>query len=58
MIKSLKFNYYNHLYAILFSSFWSLNIFFNHAGDYGTYLAISFLINEGQILYLDLFLQI
>ena len=55
MIKSLKFNYYNHLYAILFSSFWSLNIFFNHAGDYGTYLAISFLINEGRILYLDLF---
>jgi hypothetical protein len=55
MIKSSKINYYNYIFAILFSSFWSLNVFFDQAGDYGTYLAISFLINEGQILYSDLF---
>ena len=55
MTKSSKSNYYNYLFAILFSSFWSLNMFFNLDGDYGTYLGVSFLINEGQILYSDLF---
>ena len=51
MTKSSKSNYYNYLFAILFSSFWSLNMFFYLDGDYGTYLGVSFLINEGQILY-------
>ena len=55
MTKSSKSNYYNYLFAILFSSFWSLNMFFYLDGDYGTYLGVSFLINEGQILYSDLF---
>ena len=55
MLNNLLINKVNYIIVTLFSFFWSLTFFFNPNGDYGTYLALSYLINEGQILYTDLF---